>query len=595
MTPQQYARVKELFHQARELSPESRDEFLRRECGTDVVLLEEVASLLRFDSTSTLGTPFVRPLVALKAQVGRPRGRLLSRIERATARLLQQLLGHPGHRLLVILFALLLLLGLAFWMYTGMKRSSQSIAAAELQTILNADVTALELWIEEKKQDIRLWSSRAEIRQAVNDLARIADTESDPSAKLLSAPAQARIRSVLVRFDRIVGRPEGDAVVNRDGLILAAARDERLGRRLNTEGIATLVPVFQGQTLFIKPHPSEAFGLERLAGLSMPVVYVVAPIRREDSDDSEVVAAAAFGFPADGEFTRIMSVARLGQTGETYAFDANGLLLSESRFDEALRASRLLPDDPESRSIFQIEVRDPGSESSRRPASSLEAAARPFTRLAAEAIAAGRKGGESDQGGVILEPYRNYRGARVIGAWKWLPAYSFAVATEVEVDEQYAPMRYPVIAEWLRFGLLAGCVASLLVAACWIAVLGRDAGRAAATRPVHARRENRRGWHGGCLPARHALLQRPTAIKLLRPEIVNAEALARFKREVQIASGLTHPNTIDIFDFGETPEGLFYCAMEFLTGTHAGKVVRRRRAAGGRSHRRHPATDRGIP
>ena len=75
-------------------------------------------------------------------------------------------------------------------------------------------------------------------------------------------------------------------------------------------------------------------------------------------------------------------------------------------------------------SIFRIEIRDPGDRSNRRPVSSVEAAAQPLTRLAAEAIAAGRKGGTSEQEGVILEPYRNYRGARVVGAWNWLPAYS---------------------------------------------------------------------------------------------------------------------------------------------------------------------------
>ena len=56
-----------------------------------------------------------------------------------------------------------------------------------------------------------------------------------------------------------------------------------------------------------------------------------------------------------------------------------------------------------------------------------------------------------------------------------MPAGQSAVdrqPTEVEVDEQYAPMRYPLIAEWIRFGLLTGCILSLLVAAWWIAVLG---------------------------------------------------------------------------------------------------------------------------
>ncbi len=574
MTPEQHARVKELFHKARELNPENREEFLRQECGEDATLRHEVTSLLSYDSTATILARPTRPTVDAPLQVGRPPARLLSRIERAVSQMLQQIFGHPRNRALALAVMLLLLSGLAWWTYTGMMRSSRSIAAAELRTILNADVTALEQWIEEKKQDVRLWSALPVIRHDVTQLARIAETSNTPKEDLLSAPELASVRATLERFARITGCPMQGAAVTRDGLLLAAGDDETVGTRLNTVGVAALVPVFHGQTLFIKPHPYGTLGIVRAPDFDTPVVLVVAPIRRGESDDSEVVAAACFGFPADGEFTRILSVARLGHTGETYTFDENGLMLSKSRFDEDLRASGLLPDDPESRSIFRIEIRDPGNKSDQPPASSIEAAARPLTRLAAEAIAAGRKGGESDRAGVILKPYRNYRGALVIGAWKWLPAYSFAVATEVEVDEQYAPMRYPLIAEWIRFGLLAGCIVSLMAAAWWIAVLRRDADEARQLGQYTLEEKIGEGGMGVVYRARHALLQRATAIKLLRPEMVNDESLRRFEREVQTASGLTHPNTIDIFDFGRTPEGSFYCAMEFLRGRTLEDVVR---------------------
>ena len=66
----------------------------------------------------------------------------------------------------------------------------------------------------------------------------------------------------------------------------------------------------------------------------------------------------AFHIPIANDFTRILSIARLGKTGETYAFDREGRLLSESRFEEQLRAAGLLP--PGLKSTLNIEIRDPG-------------------------------------------------------------------------------------------------------------------------------------------------------------------------------------------------------------------------------------------
>ncbi len=75
-----------------------------------------------------------------------------------------------------------------------------------------------------------------------------------------------------------------------------------------------------------------------------------------------------------------------------------------------------------------------------------------------------------------------------------------------------------------------------------------------------------RGGMGVVYKASHALLRRPTAIKLLLPGEIGERTLAQFEREAQLTSQLTHPSTIQIFDFGRNEGGVLYYAMEYLEG-----------------------------
>jgi serine/threonine-protein kinase len=84
------------------------------------------------------------------------------------------------------------------------------------------------------------------------------------------------------------------------------------------------------------------------------------------------------------------------------------------------------------------------------------------------------------------------------------------------------------------------------------------------------------GAMGEVFLAEHEMLKRPCAVKLIRPEVVlRAGTIDRFEREVRINATLSHPNTVEIFDYGRTEDGTYYYVMEYLPGMSLASLVER--------------------
>ncbi len=471
----------------------------------------------------------------------------------------------PGDRrrlllggLLVVLVLILLRLGLN----RGVEQRLDTLLAQNLTTILDADITALGQWIESERTAAAAWADHEIVRTAVTALVAVEDEKAEV---LLAVPEVDELCMVLAP---VIGQANscGVGILGRTGRVLASTAQELavVGLRTSPEGSAVLSRALAGETVVVPPYAEGSL----VAGMDMPedmpIMSIATPVR-----DAEgfVVAALFVRIDPREDFTRILSVARMGDSGETYAVNAAGLMLSESLFEEELKRVGLLPDGPDVGSALRVQVRDPGGDLTHGFETDVPLAARPLT-FAAASTAAGVSG-------VDVAGYRGYRGVQVVGAWRWLPEYRFGVITEVDRAEAKAVVAYLHDLMWIPFAVVA-------LAGAWIVFSTRSIQRL--RRRVDAARQLGQytlgdklgeGGMGAVYRARHAMLRRPTAVKILKPDQVSEETVARFEREVQLTSELTHPNTIDIYDFGHTPEGTFYYAMEYLEGCTLAELVQR--------------------
>jgi serine/threonine-protein kinase len=173
----------------------------------------------------------------------------------------------------------------------------------------------------------------------------------------------------------------------------------------------------------------------------------------------------------------------------------------------------------------------------------------------------------------VLVPNTVRRTVCIVGVTAALPVLITAAAS-VANPELTLLRSWLMYIQFVLWGLVGASIA--VYGATQAALLRKEAFEAKKFGQYRLVRKLGAGGMGEVHLAEHQLLRRPSVIKLVRADRRgDAKAGKRFEREVKMLATLTHWNTVEVYDYGHTPDGTFYFVMEYLPGVNLEDFVRR--------------------
>lgn len=473
------------------------------------------------------------------------------------------------------IIAITLLASIAYLVGSAIETTMRDTLRSGQQTLLSVEVAMLKTWFQVQESNVQSAANSTEVRRIAQQLLNMEEPEGATLPGLAGGDVKPTDARLLHReLERILSpmmsshRYTGYLLTDKRRKILSASDESVIGIEGTGEFEAFLTKALDGRSTVSTPFRS--FSLIKSASgkvdSAIPVMYAVAPIRDENF---QVIAVLGLQIPPEEEFTEILQLGRMGESGETYAFNRSGLMVSNSRFDDDLKLLGLVPQEEGGSSLLTIRLNDPQGNLLEGFRPKVLRRDMPLTVMVQSAL--------DGSSSFNLDGYPDYRGVPVVGAWEWLPEYDLGVATEVDFAEAYRPLTILQRTFQAMFFLLVLTSIAIFVFTIIVSRLQREARKAAVAAKQVGQYELMeklgQGAMGVVYKGRHAMLRRPTAIKLLDVEKINPSSIARFEREVQITCQLNNPNTIAIYDYGRTPEGVFYYAMEYLDGINLENLV----------------------
>jgi len=474
------------------------------------------------------------------------------------------------------ILAVFLLSLIGYLITRSIRLTMESNLQSQLTTLLDVEKAMVLKWLSQQETSAKTLANNSSFREHVEKLVsvqvgkgpvgngQVAGVETAGNVLQLQDEISQIVAPTLANYEFA-----GYMITDAKHQVIASNHAMLLGQKVE-EWEEDLGKVFDNRNIVTAPFASIVPLSDKLGQMhsGVPTMFVSVPVY---NGDLQVIAALSLRIRPEREFTRLVQLGRIGRSGETYAVDRDGLMVSNSRFDDALILLGILQDREGTESILQVQLRDPGGDMTRGYRPKLRRGELGYTKAAAALM--------EKKDGINITGYRDYRGVPVVGVWTWLGNYDFGLVTEIDYDEAFEPLNILRRAFYTMFGLLSLSALAIFIFTLIVTRLQKEARQAAveAKQLGQYRLEEKlgEGAMGTVYRGHHSMLRRQSAIKLLNVERVNETSISRFEQEVQITCNLNNPHTIAIYDYGRTPEGVFYYAMEYLDGINLQDLVDR--------------------
>ena len=351
------------------------------------------------------------------------------------------------------LFSFAILVLTAWFGFDAVKREEKQTIKDQLQTTLSANIQLLRYGVRDRILMAESFVANPQVRRNILSLIHKLSARQLSRVEILAASELTELRSLLGVVSRHY-RYVGFVVADSNGQQIASMLNEPVGRSDLILAPNIVSRSLKGESVLSHPFPGED-PLPDAQGKfvpGQPTILIATPVRNEKEN---IVGVFSFRLRPEEWLGQIMTIGRTGRTGETYAFDSSGTLLTESRFLRQLYSVGLLDRERHPSSILNLQIRDPGVNMVKGGRPAMPRRQQPLTYMAARAV--------NKNPGVNVDGYNDYRGVPVVGAWTWLPDLDLGIATEMDVSEAFAPLHALNGLFFLIFGLLAMAVTGALV------------------------------------------------------------------------------------------------------------------------------------